>query len=401
MDMRRIAFVLLVVFSLDAEAQRRRSVSRIPLVPAAYLALYQGLDSGLDQWNAYLDTRAPKPGHTITFGAELITANTNRGSALLNSGALPGVRLFLDRLQEMDVEAASISIGYPMLDPSFPRSEEYLAFYREVAREVRQRNMRLHVETGVVFAGTAFSDLDVDFSNLTLPQYIAGKRTMADLILEHLRPDFLGLGGEPDTEASLTGLQQLNDPETYANVISEVLSGLDKRGAVIGAGVGTWSPLEFAQRLVAIQGLDAITIHIYPIWRTAIENATLISALARENDKQITMDEAWLYKAVPSEATSVAANEAIFKRDAFDFWSPLDMKFLSVITKLARVEGISYVSPFWSTLFFGTIPWSPQTDAMPYSAVVQRLNEVAVANLVAGRRTELGDHYAMLIRATP
>ncbi len=394
----RASLVLMVLISLPVAAQRRRSVSPSPVVPAEYRVLYASLSSGLDQWLAYLNTRSPMAGHRTTFGAEVITANTNRGTALLRADALAGVRLFLDRLAEMGVEGASISIGYPMLDPSFPRNDEYMAFYREVARETRRRHMKLHVELGVVFANTAFADLDVDFSHLTLAQYTAGKRAMAARVLEEMQPDFLGLGGEPDTEAALTGLRELNDPDVHANTIQKIVDGLDKRGATLGAGVGTWSPLPFAQRLADVRGLDAMTLHIYPIWKAPIQNATLIAALARAKGKRLTLDEAWLYKATATEATSIAANEAIFRRDAFDFWTPLDMKFLSAITRLAEVEGIEFVSPFWSTLFFGSIAWDPGSDDLSYSAVVQRVNQAAVANLVAGRLTPLGEHYKALIR---
>ncbi|MGZ8866836.1 MAG: hypothetical protein ACXW2P_00730 [Thermoanaerobaculia bacterium] len=395
----RFCLIALVLVTGPVHAQRRRAVSPSD-VPAPYRTLYSGLDAGLDKWLAYLDTRTPVAGHRITFGAEVITANTNRGSALLRPEALAGVRLFLDRLADMGVQGASISIGYPMLDPSFPRSDEYLAFYREVAREVRSRSMKLHVETGVVFANTPFSDLAVDFSQLTLARYVAGKRVMAERILEHMRPDFLGLGGEPDTEAGLTGLEELNDADVYANALREVVEGLDKGATVVGAGVGTWSPIQFAQRLVEVQELDAITLHIYPLWKMPIENATLIPALARAKGKRVTLDEAWLYKAVPAEAANIAANDAIFRRDAFDFWSPLDVKFLTTITRLAEVEGIDFVSPFWSTYFFGSIKWSSSLEQSPYSTVVERVNEAAVANLLAGRLTPLGEHYKQLIRTS-
>jgi hypothetical protein len=394
--MRRI-LPLILLAALPVEAQRRRAVTP-GAVPPAYRVLYNALNSGLDQWMAYLNTRTPIPGHRTVFGTEVITANTNRGPALLGPDALPGTRLFLDRLADMGVEGASISIGYPMLDPSFPRSDEYLAFYREVAREVRHRKMKLHVETGVVFTNTPFADIDVDFSQLTLAQYIAGKRVMMARILEHMQPDFLGLGGEPDTEAALTGLEELNDPDVYANAVRQIAEGLDRGATKVGAGVGTWSPLAFAQRLVEIEALDAITVHIYPIWKMPIENATFIPALARAKGKRLTLDEAWLYKAGPGEATSVAANEAIFRRDAFDFWTPLDMKFLTVMARLAAVEGIDYVSPFWATYFFASLAWDPALEQLPYNALVQRLNEAAVANIVAGRRSRLGEHYRELIR---
>ena len=398
MLMRRLfVAVLLFAIPLDVQAQRLRAVAP-DNVPAPYRALYSGLSAGLDQWLAYLNTRKPVTGHDITFGAEVITANTNRGESLLRPDAIVGTRVFLDRLAQMGVEGASISIGYPMLDPSFPRSAEYLEFYRNVAREVRARNMSLHVETGVIFAGTAFASLPVDFSQLTLEQYVAGKRVMAERVLDAMRPDFLGLGSEPDTEAALSGLEELNDPDVFARSIQQIVTGLDKRGSQIGAGTGTWSPLRFAERIAEIPELDAITIHIYPVWKTPIENATLVSAIARTKGKRITLDEAWLYKALPNEAASIAANEAIFKRDAFDFWTPLDMKFFTVLARLAQVEGIDFVSPFWSTLFFGNLRWNGNLEQLSYPAVAQRLNEAALPNIVSGRLTELGKHYQSIIR---
>jgi hypothetical protein len=223
---------------------------------------------------------------------------------------------------------------------------------------------------------------------------------MAQRILEHMNPDFLGLGGEPDTEAALTGLTALNDPNVYAGSIASIIDGLDRRTTVIGAGVGTWSPLAFAERLADVDALDAITIHIYPIWKAPIENATLISAIARAKGKRITLDEAWLYKAATAEATDVAANERVFRRDPFDFWAPLDNKFLSVIARLAEVEGIDFVSPFWTTYFFGMLRWEPALEDLPYSVLVQRVNERAVENLVAGRLSPVGEHYKSIISAS-
>src|SRR5581483_7703039 len=72
---------------------------------------------------------------------------------------------------------------------------------------------------------------------------------------------------------------------------------------------------------------------------------------ARAAGKRIIIDEAWLYKMRPGGSTAIADDTAIFMRDAFDFFAPLDQQFLRYIDDLARVERIEFVSPVWSTYF--------------------------------------------------
>ena len=84
-------------------AQRRRSVERTPAVPIHYRELYDALDAGLDKWMAYLESRQPVPGHDVTYGAEVLPANVNRGSALLSPQALAGVEVYLDRLAAIEL----------------------------------------------------------------------------------------------------------------------------------------------------------------------------------------------------------------------------------------------------------------------------------------------------------
>ncbi len=140
-------------------------------VPAEQRALAEDLADALTTVRSKITTTSPG---TATAAVELLTANGNRGDALLRPDALASDRLMLDALQKLGVTAVSVDIPFPLLSPSYPRSSDYLAHYRGVAAEVRKRHMTLMVETQVVFTGTAFSPLQIDYGSMTDDQLLAG-----------------------------------------------------------------------------------------------------------------------------------------------------------------------------------------------------------------------------------
>jgi hypothetical protein len=257
--------------------------------------------------------------------------------------------------------------------------------------------MKLIVKASIAFTGTAFANFDVDFSTLTVPKYAAGKRAMVAFILRDIEPDYLNLVGEPDTEASLTGLKDLNNAPVYASIINSVLLGLDRKQTKIGAGTGTWTSPAFAETLAGTS-IDYVDMHLYPVWPFALDNAFAIADAARRKGKGVAMSEAWLYKADPSEATGIAATERVFLRDSFGFWAPLDEKFLRTVSRFAEKEGLEFVSPFWSVFFFGNVEYGPSTATLSYPEIVQRTNRAAVEAMLAGRVTRVGAEYSRLIR---
>ena len=389
-----LAFALLI--ALNASAQRRRAV-RPPLgVPLAYRQLYLYLDNSLTYLQNHVEQLPAGGKQDVAFAAELITANGNRGADLLTAQALAGVRVNLDALQRLGVRAVAVTIVYPTLDPSFPRHDEYLAFFKSVASEVRSRRLKLIVKLSVAFTGTAFSNLNVDFSSLTVAKFAEGKRAMAEVVLRELAPDYLNLVGEPDTESNLTGLRALNDATTYAGVITTILSGLDRRQTKIGAGTGTWSSPLFAGAF-AKTAIDYIDLHEYPAWPSTTDNLFAIADIAHRNGKSLAMTEAWLYKAGPDEGGDVAATADIFRRDVYSFWSPLDAKFLRNMVAFAKREQLEFVSPFWSALFFGNVTYSASNASLSYAQLTQLANRAAADAMVAGETTALGREYAHAI----
>jgi hypothetical protein len=199
-------------------------------VPAVYQPLYTQLRVDMDSYNSSLDARSstyPRP----AYGAELLPANGNRGEDLLKPENRAGTVAYLDRLEEMGVQGVTIAMPYPMYMPGSARHDEYADYCKYVFDEIRKRGMIAEVETGVIFAGTAFSPSDVDFGKLTFEQYRADKKRMAQAIIDDLHPDYLDPGAEPDTEYKLTGWNEFNSPASYAGYVSDVLDGLVKGGS--------------------------------------------------------------------------------------------------------------------------------------------------------------------------
>src|SRR3990172_7935657 len=209
-----------------------------PPAPVEYVDLYAGLDAKLQAIDGIVTARSTGGKHDVTFSAEPLPANANIGEPLFREQTWPPVLLNLDRLQQLGVRGVKVAVKYPVLMPSFPRSADYLEFYRRVGQEVRRRNLKLLVQMTDGFRESAFSALPVEpyYAGLTWERYRREKRQMAETIIREMRPDYLTVQNEPGTQAHNTGL-----PMTVQNVtdlLEYVTRGLDKRGVLVGAGAG-------------------------------------------------------------------------------------------------------------------------------------------------------------------
>ncbi|MBO3832242.1 MAG: hypothetical protein FGF51_02495 [Candidatus Brockarchaeota archaeon] len=367
-------------------------------VPREYRELYSRLKASLDDYERHLDSKNVNAAHRIIFGAELLPANANRGPDLLNPGSIEGVKTYLDRLKELGVQGVTVAINYPLYLQGFDRYQEYVEFYRQVAEEVRARGMKLDVEAGVVFSGTPFSKLRLNYSGLTFEDYKVKKRQMIINILTSLRPDYLTIGAEPDTESGLLGLSELKNPEKYVELVNYVLNGLEKGATKIGAGIGNWGNIEYVKRFCNETSLDFIVIHVYPVFGKLLYNIDAVSEIARRHSKKIMVNEAWLYK-VDRPVPNVAATAEVFRLDAYSFWAPLDQQFLAVLVKSAKVNEIEYVSPFWSTYFFAYVDYNWNTARLSYGELSEMVNREAVKNIMAGKFSSTGEYYRKLVKS--
>src|ERR1700688_3181828 len=223
-------------------------------IPAAYKGLYAFLQNTISQTNKVLTTVDKGQTNPITFGTELLPASGNAGPALLAPTAMQGVDVYLDALQALNVQGVTVAVSYPLILPSFPNSAQYLAFFEAVAQDVRQRGLKLDVETGPIFPEQGIS---VSYKGLTTTQYARNKNQIAQTIIDDLAPDWLNLGSEPDTEAKLLSLSQLNTPAGWTAYVNAAMQGLRRGSTKVAAGIGTWGNIAIARSLVKT-GLDTI-----------------------------------------------------------------------------------------------------------------------------------------------
>lgn len=191
----RRQFVLIGVMALflsSCEWPDRQLQGVDPLqspVPSAVRLIYEELGNKLREIELYIASDWSGQGHQTAFGTELLVANSNRGEILLTERAFSATVLTLDRLKGLGVKAVALSIQYPILLPSFPRSSEYLAFYKRVVSEIKKRNFISVIEIGTTFKDPLFSQLNVDTRGLTLERFKKELLEVARVICEEIRPD--------------------------------------------------------------------------------------------------------------------------------------------------------------------------------------------------------------------
>ena len=67
----------------------------------------------------------------------------------------------------MGVKGVTIALGYPLFDPTFPNSIQYLLYFQTVVNMCHQDGFTVNIESQVLFANTVFSPLTYDWSNLS------------------------------------------------------------------------------------------------------------------------------------------------------------------------------------------------------------------------------------------
>ena len=210
-----------------------------------------------------------------------------------------------------------------------------------------------------------------------------------------MHPDYLNLGSEPDTEAQLLRMNELNDPVKYTEYINYLITDLDRGTTKVGSGIGTWGNLTYVTDLVNTN-IDSIHVHVYPITGSFLQNILTITEIAKEHGKRVILDEAWLYK-TDTSTNGVAASSDIFRRDLFSFFAPLDQQFLATLVKTTRLANIDYVSPFWTQLFFGYSDYDQNTAQMSYGQLVAMTNQIASQNIISDQFSQTGQTYKSLI----
>jgi len=379
--------------------------------PAEYADLYSELDTRLAVFEAKIDSQWDKTSYPVTYAAELSNANAHRGYALLEPTTMDGLRLTLTRLQQLGITGVKVGINYPILMPGIDTEGKFVDFYRQVATEVKSRNMKLFVSMGHMIPG--FAKITSQGYADTFEEYKEGRRTQAHLIASQIRPDYLTILMEPTTEAFSTNLPQLEQPEKQLEIAQRILTGLErgtaKRGSIlVGGGSGTWEQKIFIEQLAALSELDYIDLHVYPVNKIEgvvvvdlLQNMLSYADIGLSNNKKVIIGEAWLYKSRSSELSLGAFHKETFARDPFSFWQLLDQDFLRLLAKTANYKKFELISPFWVQYLFAYIDYDSRTQALSADERIAESTQKASQNIVSNIFSSTGVYYRGIIANIP
>jgi hypothetical protein len=128
----------------------------------------------------------------------------------------------------------------------------------------------------------------------------------------------------------------------------------------------SWHETAFVAAILDRVKIDGVALHLYPIGPKQLDTLTEACRMAHKAGKPVLLDEAWLYKSGPGEREGIATSERVFERDLWSFWTPLDRRFSESVGAFVQTEGVIYVLPFWSHLYFASLPYDAALDAGGY-----------------------------------
>ena len=373
-------------------------------IPSQYQSQYSSVQSLLNQFNSSLGPTPSTP-NSFTYATELLQANGNQGPALFNPNNLNGVQTNLNALKAMGVKGVTIAVGYPLLDPSFPNSTQYLQYFTTVVSICHQDAFKVDIEAQVLFANTPYSPLTFDWSNLSYSQYVINHIAQDNLICSQIKPDILEIGVEADTEANLTGYSQLDMPSGWSSYINQLLDGINKNGVKLAAGAGDWlnNPTQWVQGFVNNPNLDYISTHSYPLVSPFMNNLISLGQFAKDNSKRLVLDEEWdtkILKPVNEGGGGGYGGPVATQQDAFSYWIPIDIEYQQLMAKFCQIYPCEYLSPFdGDYYFFAYLTWTPQLDTQTFFQLHDILNPIISQDKTNFTISPTGAAYAALALA--
>jgi uncharacterized protein (TIGR03437 family) len=375
----------------------------------------------LSQWNGF------KPSG-VAFSSELLNANCNLGPATLTApDHFAQVMLELNGLAAVGVTAITTCANFPLLYQPFYSNSNYtgspqdfdavVTFYKNLVVEAHRRGLKVIIETSVLFPG--FSD------QWNLPGYYAtfyasggggdtaitaGRQQNALVIAQQIKPDYLNLGSEPDSQAGL--LKRPGGEYTaqeYGTQISTIVTALrnagitPQTGPLIGAGCGAWqqSGSDYVSALVGA-GIDYYDMHIYSVNNGYLNDGLQYLDQAIAAGKRAAISEAWLHKMTDSQVqgkTELQVDQLLSVTsplNPFTIWEPIDAEFMQELVDLAYWKDLLYISPFDSELFFNNtyVTFSPTASS---SQVSQQVNKAEALAFKQGGLSTVGQAYTTAI----
>ena len=382
--------------------------------PSAFAVMCSELEGDVSSFDTTVSSQWNGTPSPVAFGAELVTADCNRGLAtLLAPATLAGVKSQLDALALVGVQSVTFAVSFPILYQPFYQynhdPQDYagvIGFYQSVMSEARSRGMKVVIESSVMFPAYA-TDLPLAayYATLTGPQVTAGRAQVAQTVALTLQPDWLNLGSEPDTEAALLGLSAQYTPQQWAMETSTILAQLRAAGVsgkpLIGGGIGTWQTngTAYLEALTAT-GLDFIDLHVYAVNLGFLSDLTTYLDMAHAAGKGAALSELWLKKLSDAQLQGLTdwgieqqmSGDTERAQQTFSFWSALDSQYLGALVKLAHWKNLYYISPF-EVEIFSYLDYNQDGSLSP-SQILAAENTAASAAMRSGTLSATGQAYA-------
>jgi hypothetical protein len=349
-------------------------------VPSEYQDLYTAMQTNMNSFSQTIQANWNGTSYPVSYSAQLLAASSENGVGLLAMGAMANVQTQLEELQALGIQSVTVHINFPMLyAPSYSNPndyQQYLSFYTQVVSEIRSRGLKLVIESQVDEPDPATQNPASNPypASLSWTAYQAGRAQTAAVIAQYLQPDYLTVLVEPDTEATMSGQVNAGTVAGSTQLLQTILSAVQATGTTgiaLGAGVGTWQQ-SFTTYLsaYATYPLQYLDIHVYPVNYGYLPNAITGANIAHQAGMGIAMSEAWLFKVRDSELP-VTDSTAIYERDNYSFWEPLDSQFLQLMSDLANYEQFLFISPFWVNYFFAYLDYSAANSSSLSTAMQQ------------------------------
>ncbi len=367
-QLKPLSFYLLACLTAEFARADVPAPPTTPAPPSGYCStIYNELNGDLQAFNTVLSIPPiwkPITGPATLYGANLQSADGNVGPGLSSANYINNVQVQLQEEKALGVTAVMVPVEFPVLYAPFfggqTEMQPYLSFYTQVAQAVRAAGMKLIVENNILLNNdieAGWPNVASFYTSLSWSQYMAARATMAATVAQNMKPDYLVLSEEPDSEALQTGQSNMNIPADAADMISAQITAvkaLKLSNIKLGAGMGNWLGATGTSSLTAylaayvLLPLDYIDFHVYPIntevQASLIANTLVIASTAALAGKPVAMSEGWAWKMENSEF-GVLADDVFRSRDPFSFWAPIDQQFVQTMKSLAKYTNMLYLAP--------------------------------------------------------
>lgn len=371
-------------------------------VPASYQSLYNSLETDMSTFTQSI----PATYNPSTFySLQLLSASSDNGMTLLDANTAASVQMEMNQLHAMGVTAVTVHIDFPYLyAPYYSNQSTYqqmLAFYTNLTSEVHGMGMKLIVETQVAKSNPVTGDSAAGAYAQHLPwaAYMAGRAQNAAIVAEYVRPDYLTVISEPDTEAQMSGQTQAGTVAGSVQMLQAIIAAVDGAGAAnikLGAGTGSWmSNISSFMTAYSEQPVSYLDLHVYAVNENFLPNTITAANIAHQAGKTIAMTEAWLQKVSDTQLAQSSTSVGM-PLNVYSFFEPLDAQFLQAMVKLANYEDFTFISPFWSNYFFAYLPYSASSSPSVPAAMQQ-----AGAAMQQGQYSPLGPAFENMILMAP